>query len=58
MDKEKVSNTVDRVVLILQQRNFTADETKALIKCLEELLKVQMKKHGVTAQTESGEGLN
>jgi hypothetical protein len=47
IDKEKVAITVARVVLILQQRDFSAAEINALIHCLQKLLEEQCKKHGI-----------
>lgn len=38
MDKTKVSNTVARLILILEQRKFTAKETQALIDVLQTML--------------------
>ena len=43
-DKEKITNTTARVILMLQQRAFTEAETDALIKCLQALLKHQVDK--------------
>ena len=45
--KERVTNLTGRVVLMLQQRNFSAAETSAFILCLQGLLDHQCKKHGV-----------
>lgn len=47
IDKEKVTAVTGRIVLMLQQRNFSAAETSALIACLQGLLDHQCKKHGI-----------
>ena len=43
--KERVNNLTGRIVLMLQQRAFTAEETSALIICLQRLLDFQINKH-------------
>lgn len=45
--KERVTNLTGRIVLMLQQREFSASETSALIICLQGLLEYQAKKHGI-----------
>lgn len=45
--KERVTEMTGRIVLMLQQRDFTAAETSALILCLQKLLEHQVKKHGI-----------
>lgn len=47
VDKDKVTKTVGRVVLMLKQRDFSAGETSALIMCLQKLLEHQCEKHGI-----------
>lgn len=44
--KERVTAMTGRVVLMLQQRDFSAGETSALILCLQKLLEHQRLKHG------------
>jgi hypothetical protein len=52
-EKERVTNLTSRVVLLLQERNFTGIETKALIKCLEGLLNHQLEKHRGDSKNEN-----
>lgn len=47
MDKPKIEATLGRIILMLQQREFTAAETSALILCLQSLLDIQCEKHNI-----------
>ena len=54
--KERVTNLTGRIVLMLQQRDFSAAETSALILCLQGLLDHQAKKHGIEPVNGTSEG--
>lgn len=45
--KSRITAMTGRVTLMLQQRDFTATETSALIHCLQALLDEQCRKHGI-----------
>jgi hypothetical protein len=47
LDKQKVVRVTNSIMKVLAMENFTAVETKALIDCVEALLKHQCDKHGI-----------
>jgi hypothetical protein len=45
--KDRITAMTGRVVLMLQQRDFSAAETSGLILCLQGVLDEQCRKHGI-----------